>query len=79
MAMPINRNANILYGPSHVGDQVIARIVRHADGGAHVETWRTGKGWQKGGASFDEFVFARPVPEAMAERQGLEMGGRYEG
>jgi hypothetical protein len=74
MGMPINSQANILIGPSVVDSGVIKR----ADGGAHVETWRKGRGWQKGGASFDEFILARPVPEAMARRQGLT-GGRYEG
>jgi hypothetical protein len=62
----------ILYGPAHIGDSVIARVIKRADGSGYVETWRAGKGWQRGGASFDEFIYARPVPEDMAKRQGLE-------
>jgi hypothetical protein len=80
MATPINLLAKmILYGPSHVGDQTIARVVRRDDGSGYVETWHAGEGWQKGGASFDEFILARPVSPEMARRQRLEMGGRYEG
>jgi hypothetical protein len=59
-----------LFGPSVVDSGVIARVIKRSVGLGYVETWRKGKGWQRGGASFDEFIFARPVPEATARRQG---------
>jgi hypothetical protein len=63
----------ILYGPSHVGDQTIARVIRHPDGGAHIETWHKAHGWRRGGADFSEFIFARPVSPEMARRQNLSL------
>ena len=70
----------IIFGPSVVDSGVIARVIKRANGAGYVETWRKGVGWVKGGAHLDEFVFARPVSEAMAERQGLRLtGGRDEG
>jgi hypothetical protein len=76
MAAPINSNANMILppvrGPSHVGDQTIARVIRRDDGSGFVQTWRRGVGWVKGGADFSEFIYARAVPETMARRQGIE-------
>ena len=63
----------VSFGASYVGDQVIARVMENRDGSAYVETWRKGAGWIKGGATFDEFIFARPVPPEMAKRQGFPM------
>jgi hypothetical protein len=56
---------------SHVGDRVIARIVERPDGTAYLETWsaKNPRGWIEGGASFDDFFFARAVPAAMAKMQ----------
>jgi hypothetical protein len=62
----------VIFGPSVVDSGVIARVVQRADGSGFVQTWRKGVGWVKGGAALDEFLLARPVPEAMARRQGLE-------
>jgi hypothetical protein len=61
----------VAYGPSHVGDRVIARIVERPDGTAYLETWsaKNPRGWIEGGASFDDFFFARAVPAAMAKMQ----------
>ena len=69
MAAPVNPHAKILYGPLHVGDQTIARVVRRPDGSGFVQTWKRGVGWVKGGAHLDEFIYRRPVSRQMAERQ----------
>jgi hypothetical protein len=36
-----------------------------------VETWSPGKGWTKGGASFDELFLGRPVSRVLAARLGM--------
>jgi hypothetical protein len=61
----------VAYGRSHVGDRVIARIVERPDGTAYLETWsaKNPRGWIEGGASLDDFFFARAVPAAMAKMQ----------
>ena len=59
------------FGPSYVGDQVI--LMENRDGSAYAETWRKGHEWVKGGVTFDEFFFARSVPEWLAKRQGLPL------
>jgi hypothetical protein len=79
MAEPINSHANILFGPSVVDSGVIARVIKRRNGSGYVETWRKGRGWIKGGATFDEFLLARPVSRQMAARQNFEIGGEHEG
>ena len=47
--------------------------MENRDGSAYAETWRKGHEWVKGGVTFDEFFFARSVPERLAKRQGLPL------
>jgi hypothetical protein len=62
--MPSKKPPKLGFGPAaHVGDGVIARVVERPDGTGFVETWDSKAGdWVKGGATFGDFFFARPVP-----------------
>ena len=52
MSVPVK----VAFGPSHIGDSVIARVIETMSGDARVETWSAeAKDWVRGGAFFGEF------------------------
>jgi len=70
--MPISKGETplkIAFGPSHIGDDVIARVIEHHDCSGHIESWnaRT-RSWEKGDASWDDFILGRPVSPNRARR-----------
>jgi hypothetical protein len=62
----------VIAGPSRI-DGRVSRVVEFADGSGRIESWKPGVGWVEGGASFDEFIMAAPVSDALARRLGIPL------
>jgi len=76
--MPPTRNSEtfkVLAGPSKI-DGGVYRWIEMPDGSGRVEGWKVGVGWVPGGASPDEFLFAPPLSDALANRLGIPASER---
>jgi hypothetical protein len=60
----------VVAGPCNI-DGGVARLLELPDGSGRVESWKVGVGWVEGGASPDEFIFARPVSPLLAAQLGI--------